>query len=195
MLEIARERCSADQWVLRIEPNHSTVGFAIPIMAGITRVTGKFTEIDCVICYADDDIAASSVKLVIQAASVDTGIDDRDQDLGTEKFFDVANTPEIVFESDRLERRGDQWVAVGSLEMKGTARPVEIPFAVTGMETSDSGRPIVGVALEFTFDRHEFGVGSDWIHSAIPGFLGDEVTAEVFMYTRSGRKLAELEER
>ena len=108
MLEIARQRCSANQWVLRIEPNHSTVGFSIPIMAGITRVTGKFTQIDCVICYTEDNIAASSVKLVIQAASVDTGIDGRDRDLTTEKFFDVANTPEIVLLGHDVGRRRQQ---------------------------------------------------------------------------------------
>ena len=84
-------------------------------------------------------------------------------------------------------------MAIGQLTMKGVTQPVEMPFAITGMETNDDGRPMVGVALSFAFDRHQFGVGSDWVHSGILGFLGDEVTAEVFMYTRLGRRLEELE--
>ena len=193
--EIAKERCSADQWVLLIEPNHSTIGFSIPIMGGITKVTGKFTDLFCVICYTEGDLTASSVKLVAQAASVDTGIDGRDRDLSTTKFFDVVNTPEIIFESERIEQRGNQWVAVGSLTIRGVTTPVESPFVLTGEQKGEGGRPMVGVALSYTLNRHDFGVGSDWVHSAIPGFLGDEVTVEVFMYTRSGRTLEELQSR
>ncbi len=190
-IAIAEERCTADQWVLLIEPNHSTVGFSIPIMGGLTKVTGKFTRLDCVICYSDE-LGASSVKLVIDAASVDTGIDGRDSDLATEKFFDTDMTPLIVFESDSIEMRGNQWVAVGDLTMRGVSKRVELPFVLTGNSKNEAGRPVVGVALNYTFDRQEYGIGSDWVHSAIPGFLGDDVTVEVFMYTRSGRKIEEL---
>ncbi len=193
--KIATERCSADQWVLLIEPNHSTIGFSIPIMGGITKVTGKFTDLDSVICYTEGDLTASSVKLVIQAASVDTGLDGRDRDLSTTKFFDVARTPEIIFESERIEQRDKQWFAVGSLTMRGVTTAAELPFVLTGEQTNDDGRPMVGVALSYTFNRHDFGVGSDWVHSEIPGFLGDDVTVEVFMYTRSGRTLEELQSR
>jgi hypothetical protein len=37
-------------------------------------------------------------------------------------------------------------------------------------------------------NRQDFGVGSDWRHSAIPNFLGDEATVEIFMWTRRGKK-------
>ena len=151
--EIAKERCSADQWVLLIEPNHSTIGFSIPIMGGITKVTGKFTDLDCVICYTEGDLTASSVKLVAQAASVDTGIDGRDRDLSTTKFFDVVNTPEIIFESERIEQRGNQWFAVGSLTMRGVSAAVELPFVITGEQKDEDGRPMVGVALGYTMEK------------------------------------------
>lgn len=191
-IEIAQRRCTEDQWVLLIEPNHSTIGFSIPIMGGITKVTGKFTEVDCVICYDEEELTNSSVTLRIQAASVDTGIDMRDQDLETEKFFDVANSPEIVFESERIEKHDDGWYAIGSLSMRGASHQVELPFGFTGIQEHE-GRPLVGIALSYTLNRHEFGVGSDWVHTAIPGFLGDEVTVDVFMYTRTGRRLDQLQ--
>src|SRR5262245_1115819 len=59
--------------VLDVEPNHTTIGFAVAIASGMTRVTGKFTRFDVRIVL-DPDPSASSVDARIDTASIDTGI-------------------------------------------------------------------------------------------------------------------------
>jgi len=52
----------------------------------------------------DKDISKSSVEVTIDANSVDTRVPDRDNDLRSEKFFDVAHYPSITFKSKRVEQ-------------------------------------------------------------------------------------------
>src|SRR5262245_39674525 len=71
---------SARREILDVEPNHTTIGFAVAIAGGMTRVTGKFTRFDVRIAL-DPDPASSSVEARIDTASIDTGIADRDTHL------------------------------------------------------------------------------------------------------------------
>ena len=179
------------QWAMKAEPNHSTVGFSVSIMGGITKVTGKFTKYSTDIVFDEEDMSRSSVAAVIQASSIDTGIDSRDKDLSGPAFFHTAEHPEIIFQSKRIEKRGERYVATGDLTMRGVTREIELPFVITGINRNDEGRPLIGVAASLTLDRQDFGVGSDWKHSAIPNFIGDEVSIEIFLWTRRGKKVEE----
>ena len=175
------------QWALKVEPNHSTVGFSIPIMGGITKVTGKFIGMEVEIHYDEEDITKSSVEVVLKADTIDTGIDDRDRDLQGPKFFDVANHPTITFQSSKVEKSEEGFVAFGELTMRGVTRQIAIPFVFSQVTKSKEGRLRMGVVASFTLNRQDYGVGSDWVHSAVPNFIGDEVTVEMFVYIR-GRK-------
>jgi polyisoprenoid-binding protein YceI len=175
------------QWVLKVEPNHSTVGFSVPIMGGITKVTGKVIGMEVEVHYDEEDITKSSVNVALKADSIDTGIDDRDKDLQSTKFFDVANHPEITFQSSQVEKRDEGFVAHGELTMRGVTRPIEIPFVFSQVTKNQKGRLRMGVVASVTLNRQDYGVGSDWVHSAVPNFIGDEVTVEMFFYVR-GKK-------
>src|ERR1700733_974782 len=65
--------------LMKVDHNHSTIGFAIPILGGISTVTGKFTHFDLGVVYDEVDITKSSVNTTIRVASIDTGIADRDK--------------------------------------------------------------------------------------------------------------------
>jgi len=169
------------------EPNHSTIGFSVPIAAGMTRVTGKFTRFEASVLYDADDPSRWTIDASIEAASVDTGIDERDEDLRGPDFFDTGNHPRILFESDEVERRGDEFVARGTLTIRGVAREIELPFRVTAVDWEEEA-PLLGLAAEFSLNRTDFGVGTDWRHTLIPNFLGEEVQVEIFLWTRRGKR-------
>jgi polyisoprenoid-binding protein YceI len=171
--------------ILDVEPNHTTIGFAVDIAGGMTRVTGKFTRFDVRIVL-DPDPAASSVDARIDTASVDTGIADRDAHLRGPDFFDAARYPQIRFTSRRIEKRGEGWVAAGTLDLHGHAEEMEVPFRVTGLQRDDGGSRL-GVAAALPLDRQRFGVGSGWHHTAIPNFIADRVDVEIFLWTKTGR--------
>ena len=102
-----------------IDNAHSTVGFSVPILGGLSQVNGKFTDFAITLNHDAKDITKSSVNVVIKATSVDTGIERRDAHLRNADFFDVEKFPEITFKSERVEKKGKQFIAHGPLTMHG----------------------------------------------------------------------------
>ena len=86
-------RLTFGQLIYEVEPNHSTDGFSVPIAGGITRVSGKFMDFQITISYDRDNIPQSSVTVVIQATSINTGIAGRDDHLRSTVFSMSRNTP------------------------------------------------------------------------------------------------------
>src|SRR5918998_1466676 len=127
-----------------IDTAHSNVGFSIPIMGGLSHVRGKFTDFSVTIVYDDKDVTKSSVKAVIKAASIDTGIERRDAHLRNADFFDVEKFPEITFQSTRVEKKGKDFVAHGTFTMHGVSKEIALPFTINGVNKGADGKTTLG---------------------------------------------------
>ena len=90
-----------------IDLNHSNVGFTVPIMGGLSKVKGKFSDFAINLTNDEKDITKSSVSVTIKATSVDTGIEGRDKHLRTADFFDVEKFPEITFRARASRRKAN----------------------------------------------------------------------------------------
>ncbi len=165
-----------------VEPNHSTVGFSIGI-GGLTRVTGKFTKFEIEVRYDESDPLKSAVEARIETASIDTGIDGRDEHLRRSDFFHAQKHPEIVFKSAKVARRGEGYVAIGELTMRGVSKRMELPFAITGAERR-GGKLWIGISSRLRLNRNDFGVGSEFRHTAMKNFLADDVDIEIDAWLR-----------
>lgn len=164
------------------DKNHSTIGFRVPIFGGFSEVEGKFTEFDVTVEYDPDSPTESSVRVVIHAASINTGIDDRDHHLMGPDFFDVVEFPEIRFESSRIEQLDGRLVAHGTLTMRGVSREIALPFDIKGLHTDpESGKMMLGVATGITIDRQEYGIA--WRHPE-EIFVGDEIRIEIRLISK-----------
>lgn len=169
-----------------VDKNHSTIGFAVPILGGMSKVRGKFTDFDVQITYDEADITKSSVIATIKAASIDTGIENRDKHLRTADFFDVEKYPEITFQSKRIEKRGERLTAFGTFTMHGVSREVALPFMITGkFKDQKDGDMSIGFASKLTINRQDYGIA--WKHKDVPTFVGDEVEIELNVLTRATR--------
>ena len=169
---------------LTIEPNHSTIGFDVAIAGGASRVNGKFLESDIELEFVDEDWTKSNMKFTIEAASINTGIEARDDHLRTSDFFDVEQYPNITFISDAITQVGDkQYRASGTFEMHGIQRKMDIPFT----ETYRDGNTI-GVHIETSINRIEFEVGHTFEHTAIPNFLSDEILVRIDFWTKRDKR-------
>jgi polyisoprenoid-binding protein YceI len=167
-----------------IDMNHSTVGFSVPIMGGLSKVRGKFTDFNINLTNDEKDITKSSVNVVIKAASVDTGIEGRDKHLRTADFFDVEKFPEITFQSSRIEKRGKQLIAHGTLTMHGVSKEIALPFTITGVnENADKTKKNVGYSASLVLNRREYGI--NYTHKTVPNFIGDNITVEIDLITRA----------
>lgn len=167
-----------------IDTSHSTVGFAVPILDGLSKVSGKFTDFTVTLTHDEKDISKSSVSVVIKAASINTGINQRDAHLRTADFFDVDKYPKITFQSKHIEKRANQLVAAGTLTMHGVAKEIELPFAITGVNKDPAtGKMNIGYSARIAINRRDFGI--TWRHQSVPNFVGDTVEVEIELTTRA----------
>lgn len=140
-----------------IDASHTRIGFSAR-HAMVTKVRGNFEDFEGS-AHVDTVVPAnSSVKVVIQAASVTTGNEQRDGHLKTPDFFDIANHPEITFVSTNVERNGDEWDITGDLTINGITKSVTIPFEETGSAKDPFGNTRVGFEGGTTIDRTEWNL-------------------------------------
>jgi polyisoprenoid-binding protein YceI len=167
-----------------VDNNHSTIGFSVSIMGGMSKVTGKFTDFAVTLTNDETDITKSSVSAAIKTASINTGIEARDKDLRSSAFFDVEKYPEITFQSSRIEKKGNQLIAVGTFTMHGVSRELALPFTVVGPHKNATGDKMnLGFASSVTLNRRDFGI--NWQHKTAPDFVGDNVEVEIELITRA----------
>jgi polyisoprenoid-binding protein YceI len=163
---------------------HSNVGFAIPILGGLSHVRGKFTDFSASIVYDDVDITKSSVSVVIKAASIDTGIEGRDKHLRMPDFFDAEKFPDITFQSKRIEKRGKMLVAHGTFTMHGVSKDIELPFTINGVRKDEkTGKTTLGISAQTVIKKSDYGM--TWSRPDNPNFLGDEVKIDLDIVTKA----------
>jgi polyisoprenoid-binding protein YceI len=140
----------------KIEPGWSHIEFGVKNF-GIHTVNGRFNVFGGTITYDDVDVTKSTVSVTLQISSVDTGIKKRDAHLQTPDFFDANLYPTMTFHSERVDKKGDGYVLVGPLTIKGHTKQVELPFTYS-IEKSAQGAPTLHAEASGEINRHDFGI-------------------------------------
>ena len=160
----------------KIDPKHSDAGFAVTHLM-ISTVRGEFHGINGTVIYDDSDVSKSSVEVTIDATSVDTREPDRDKDLRSDHFFDVANHPTITFKSTKVEAAGTGKLKVtGDLTIRGNTKPVVLEVTVPKSPIKDPwGLQRTAVSGTTKINRQNFGVS--WNKTLDSGgvVVGDDV--------------------
>jgi polyisoprenoid-binding protein YceI len=161
----------------QIDPAHSAAQFSIRHLA-ISTVRGGFSKVKGTISFDDKDVSKSSVDVTIDAASVDTREPKRDDDLRSDKFFDVAKYPTMTFKSTKVEQAGpDKLKVTGDLTMHGITKEVVLDVDGPTPAIKDPwGNQRVAANATTKINRQDFGV--KWNKALDNGgmMLGDEVT-------------------
>ena len=159
----------------QIDPAHSSAQFSVRHMA-ISTVRGAFSKVTGSVVFDDKDVSKSTVDVTIDANSVDTRVPDRDNDLRSEKFFDVAHYPSITFKSRKVEQVAPGKLKVtGDLTIRGTTKevvldvegptpPMKDPWGNTrnaATATTKINRQDFGVKWNATLDNGGVVVGDD----------------------------------
>ena len=140
-----------------LDPSHSRIGFSAR-HAMVTKVRGNFEQFEGSATVDTANPANSSVKVVIEAASVTTHNEQRDGHLKTPDFFDVENYPQLTFVSTDVARDGSEWAITGDLTINGVTKSVTIPFEETGSAKDPFGNTRVGFEGETTIDRTDWNL-------------------------------------
>ena len=149
----------------RVDPAHTTVEFAVKHM-GLATIKGRAP-------VAEGTLVDGRLEGEVDAASITTHDADRDAHLASPDFFDAERHPRLRLVTTELEQDGDALVARTELTIKGVTRPVELRGRITGEGVDLLGKQRLGIDLEGSIDRGEFGL--KW-NAPLPGggFLLDD---------------------
>jgi polyisoprenoid-binding protein YceI len=117
------------------------------------KVDGSLSGLKSTLIFDKNDLASSSISASVDPKTIKTGIRLRDKDLQKEKFLNSDNYSFISFRSEKIQKNGNGYLAVGGLTLKGTTRRVEIPFSFS--EKGNSGV----FKASFDIQRQDFKVG------------------------------------
>ncbi len=141
-----------------IDPSHSRIGFSAR-HAMVTTVRGSFGDVEGTAHVDTANPSASSARLVIKTASIDTGSADRDGHLRSGDFFDADANPEITFTTTQVERvEDDVWRLTGDLVMKGVSKSVTVDFESTGSAVDPFGNTRIGFEGSTSINRKDWGL-------------------------------------
>ena len=140
-----------------LDRSHTQVGFVARHLM-VSKVRGRFTDFEGTIVVADDP-SESSVEVTIQAASVNTNDENRDNHVRNNDFLSVEEFPTLSFRSTKVELnpRGD-WKVYGDLTVRGVTRPVVLDVEFEGVIQDPWGNQRLGFTASGEIDRNDFGV-------------------------------------
>ncbi len=140
---------------------HSGINFAISHLL-ISEVTGNFSEFD-IEATATDTFENPTFMVSIPVTSINTANSRRDDDLRSDRFFDVAKFPTMVFKSTSFEKTGEKtFKMTGDLTLHGVTKPVTLEGKLNGIITDQRSQKLkAGLKMSGTVLRKDFEVGGD----------------------------------
>jgi polyisoprenoid-binding protein YceI len=163
-------------WI--VDPAHSEIQFQVRHLM-ISRVRGRFRVFSGTLVI-DQVPERSSVEVVIEAASIDTGDAQRDGHLRGPEFLDVERYPEIRFRSTEVRHtEGARGQIVGDATVRDVTRQVVMDVEYTGAAVDPWGNERAGFVGRFEIDREDFGI--TWNQALETGgfLLGKEISFEL----------------
>src|SRR5438046_1175130 len=143
----------------QVDPQHSSAQFAVRHL-GLSTVRGAFSKLSGTMVLDNQDITKSSIEVSIDVNTVDTREPDRDKDLRSERFFDVAHFPTITFKSKKVEQIAPGKLRVtGDLTIRGTTKEVVLDVEGPTAPMKDPwGNQRVAASASSSINREDFGV-------------------------------------
>jgi polyisoprenoid-binding protein YceI len=163
-----------------VDPVHSQMGFKVRHL--VAKTQGRFTDYQAVVTMDPADVAGTlKLRATLQATSVDTGNEKRDNHLRSADFFEVEKHPEIRFQSTGVTAKDDGTFAVqGDLTIKGVTKATTLRAEVIGSGSNPfTGMPMVGLGVTGKIDRKDFGILWNTALDSGGFVLGDDVELDI----------------
>lgn len=163
----------------KIDVGHSELTFRIRHF--VSKVRGQFNKWEGTInTPSAETFHGGTVEVTIDATSIDTNSERRDNDLRSANFFEVEKYPTITFRSTKAEVSGSDITLTGDLTLKGVTKPVVLKGSFNGLTKTDArGTQRAGFEVSAKLNRLDWGV--TWNRAVEGGgaMLGDEVEITV----------------
>ena len=150
---------ATSSWTL--DGAHSLVEFSAKHMM-ITTVKGRISDVRGAIVVDEASPERSTVEVELDAASIDTRNEQRDQHLRSGDFLNAAEFPTVAFRSRRIEgaraEEGARFRVVGDLTIRGVTREVTLDATYEGTGRDPWGGDRVSFSATTKIDRRDFGL-------------------------------------
>jgi polyisoprenoid-binding protein YceI len=158
----------------QIDPNHTSAQFSVRHL-GVSTVRGAFMKVTGTAKHDPADPTKDSLDISIDATSVDTRVQMRDNDLRSGNFLDVEKFPTITFRSKQVKAAGVGKLQItGDLSIHGVTKEVVLDVDGPSAQIKDPwGNQRIGASASTKITRQDFGV------NGLPGVVGDEITITI----------------
>ena len=163
----------------KVDNTHSSVHFTVRHMV-VSKVKGVFDRWTSELAIDENDLTKSSVTVTIDAASIDTKTEQRDNHLRSADFLGVEQFPNIVFKSKRIESAGgDRYKMIGDLTIKDVTREVTLEVEYSGMEKDPWGGQRAGFTAHTSIERKDFGLTWNLLLETGGVVVGDKIAIDI----------------
>lgn len=163
----------------KIDPAHSHVQFSVRHMM-ISTVRGEFEEFDGQIEFDEDNPEISILDIRIDASSINTREEDRDNHLRSPDFLNADEYPYLVFKSKRVEQTGEnEGRVVGDLTIRDVTNEVVLDVTYQGTAKSPWGSTSAGFSAKTEINRKDWGL--TWNQALETGgvLVGDKIKIDI----------------
>jgi len=187
LLAPASARAQAEAWT--IDPGHSAATFQVRHMV-VANVKGEFGGPVGTATFDPKDPSTLKIEATIDARTINTRNPDRDKDLRSDLFFDVAKYPKITFKSRSVAVQGPGKLKVaGDLTIHGVTKPVTLDVEGPTSEIKDIwGSRRIGATATTKIDRRDFGLVYNRMLEGGGAVVGDQVSIELDVELTSNKK-------
>jgi len=159
--------------VYDVDPDHTSIGFSVKHMV-VSNVKGVFDKVTGTFTLDDKD-QLTGAEASIDAASVNTRNQKRDDHLRSPDFFDVAKFPQVTFKAAAIKAHQVHYMVTGDLTIKGVTKPVKLTGEMVGKVKDPYGNTRAGFTAKGKINRKDFGVNFNALLETGGLVVGDEV--------------------
>ncbi len=163
----------------KIDLAHSHIQFSVRHMM-ISTVRGEFEEFQGDIDFNQENPERSSAYVKIDASSINTREDSRDNHLRSPDFLNAEEYPYIIFESKQVEQVGEESGRItGDLTIRGVTNEVVLDVRFHGLAKSPWGTTSAGFSASTTLQRKDWGL--NWNQALETGgvLVGDKMKIDI----------------
>lgn len=160
-----------------LDPSHTAIYFTIDHV-GYAKTLGIFPGVEGSFQYDTETQELGDATVTIDAASVDTFHDGRNEHVRNADFLDVSNHPEITFTANGGTANSDtEGTVQGELTILGETQPVTLSVTLNKADTYPFGheRFVLGLSMDTSIQRSDFGM----TYGVENGLVGDTVDIKI----------------
>lgn len=160
----------------KIDEAHTRVSFLINHFV-VSQVQGRFNEVEGYFVL-NKDLSKAKVEVTVPIASIDTGVEKRDEHLRSEDFFNAKKYPKMTFKSKKFQGSLDDFKVTGDLTIKDVTKEVTLNGKYTGSVKDSWGQIRAAIQAWGKINRKDFNIKYNDMVEAGPA-VGDEVTINI----------------